>query len=111
MAKIVSEFLVGRETLSIQVADVAKLLFSLAPQVPIGMETDVFSLLTSVQQAWFGKTSSAKVTHQGAQEIHTNSMELVFHYQQNVHLDWSRILLEDASQHQIYAQPDPIITE
>jgi len=51
MAKIVSEFLVGRETLSIQVADVAKLLFSLAPQVPIGMETDVFSLLTSVQQA------------------------------------------------------------
>lgn len=50
MVKIASAYLAIQETLSIRVADVAKLLFTPAQLELIGMETDVFTLQISARQ-------------------------------------------------------------
>lgn len=58
---------------------------SLAPLVPIGMVTDVFTLLISAQLVWFGKTTAANQTHQNAQVILMNSTDNVSLCQLNAH--------------------------
>lgn len=52
---------------------------------PIGMVTDVFMSLTSVLQAWFGKTTVARATQLSVQAIHMNSTEPVSLFLQDAH--------------------------
>lgn len=65
--------------------DVAKHLFLLAQQVHIGMVTDVFTSLTSVQQVWFGRTTVVKAILQSVQVTHMNLTVNVFHFPLSAH--------------------------
>lgn len=85
-------------------ADVVKPQFMPAPPVPIGMVTDVFSLLTSAQLVWFGKIIVANQTHQNALVILMNSMANVFHCQLNANQVSPGTTPMDVSQLQTLAQ-------
>lgn len=89
-------------------ATVVKPQFSLAQLVPIGMVTDVFMLLTSVQLVWFGKTTAANPIHQNALVILMNSTDNVFLCQLNAHQVLLGTTPTDVSQLQILAQLVPI---
>lgn len=89
-------------------ATVVKPQFSLAQLVPIGMVTDVFMLLTSVQLVWFGKTTAANPIHQNALVILMNSTDNVFLCQLNAHQVLLGTTPTDVSQLQTLAQLVPI---
>ena len=104
MESNVLEFHVSVVLHSTQDADVVKPQFMPAPPVPIGMVTDVFSLLTSAQLVWFGKIIVANQTHQNALVILMNSMANVFHCQLNANQVSPGTTPMDVSQLQTLAQ-------
>lgn len=92
-------------------AAVVKHQFMLALQVPIGMVTDAFSLLTSVQQVWFGITIAVNQILLNALAILMNLMEHVFLCQLNAHQVLLGTTPMDVFQLLILAQLDLIIME
>lgn len=102
-----------QETLITLLVDAAKPLSMLVLPAPIGMDIDVFILLTSAPQVWSGKTSAVNLaTHLSVLPTHMNTMANVFHFQQNVPQNYLGIVHhQDVSQPQIPVQLDLIIME